>query len=268
MKEDLDGGCGGGPPEDPLFDVGCVEVGPNGLPIIFRAGFPRPHPRGLPSGWNRAEVLLRRDQELRGRVLMAEDAQDVRQLVGRARCLVGVEVDLPSLGRNETVSLRVAGDAAHLPFADERFDLVTANMVLEHLPNPVVQFREIARVLRPGGRFVFHTPNALGHPTLLARLSPEWLKAVGVRLIENRREEDRFPTHYRANTVDRIAELAKRSGLVVADLLLVSSSAMFSVVLPLAIMELFWIRWLRRARLAGYRSNLIGVLVKPAEEPG
>jgi ubiquinone/menaquinone biosynthesis C-methylase UbiE len=195
-------------------------------------------------------------------------AKQERLLAGRVGRLVGVEVDLQSLGRNETVSLRVGGDAAHLPFADGQFHLVTANMVLEHLPKPVVQFQEIARVLRPGGRFLFHTPNARGHATQLARLSPEWLKTVGVRLLENRREEDRFPTHYRANTVDRIAELASQSGLAVADLQLVSTSAMFSVMLPLAIIELFWIRRLQRASLAGRRSNLIGVLMKPREEAG
>ena len=33
----------------------------------------------------------------------------------------------------------------------ETFDLVTANMVVEHLTQPVRQFSEIQRVLRPGG---------------------------------------------------------------------------------------------------------------------
>jgi SAM-dependent methyltransferase len=50
-----------------------------------------------------------------------------------------------------------------LPFAAGSFDLVSANMVLEHLPAPEQVFQEIARVLAPGGKFVFLTRH-LGNP--------------------------------------------------------------------------------------------------------
>src|SRR5699024_5851323 len=38
------------------------------------------------------------------------------------------------------------------------FDLVITQDVLEHVANPASAFREIARVLRPGGRHVFTIP--------------------------------------------------------------------------------------------------------------
>jgi SAM-dependent methyltransferase len=46
------------------------------------------------------------------------------------------------------------GDVEDLPFADASFDVVTCNWVLYHLPDVDRGLAELARVLRPGGRFV------------------------------------------------------------------------------------------------------------------
>lgn len=54
---------------------------------------------------------------------------------------------------------RVA-DAEALPFPDGSFDLVVGHAVLHHLPDVEGALREVIRVLRPGGRFVF-----CGEPT-------------------------------------------------------------------------------------------------------
>ena len=49
---------------------------------------------------------------------------------------------------------RVRGDITALPFADESFDVVTCNWVLYHLVDVDRGLAELARVLRPGGRFI------------------------------------------------------------------------------------------------------------------
>jgi ubiquinone/menaquinone biosynthesis C-methylase UbiE len=54
---------------------------------------------------------------------------------------------------------RVA-DAERLPYADASFDVVIGHAVLHHIPDLDLAFREILRVLKPGGRFVF-----AGEPT-------------------------------------------------------------------------------------------------------
>jgi 2-polyprenyl-6-hydroxyphenyl methylase / 3-demethylubiquinone-9 3-methyltransferase len=50
-------------------------------------------------------------------------------------------------------------DAGKLPFADGSFDVVTALDFLEHVENPAEIIKEFARVLKPGGIFIFHTFN-------------------------------------------------------------------------------------------------------------
>src|SRR4030095_86368 len=87
--------------------------------------------------------------------------EEERRLVAGCGMLVGMDYDLPSLKKHRSISLRVRGNINRLPFPDSFFDLVTANMVVEHLADPVEQFCEINRVLKPGGRFLFHTPNTL-----------------------------------------------------------------------------------------------------------
>ena len=51
------------------------------------------------------------------------------------------------------------GTPGGLAFDDASFDLVVMLDVIEHLPNPVGVLREVARVVRPGGRLLVTTPS-------------------------------------------------------------------------------------------------------------
>ena len=50
------------------------------------------------------------------------------------------------------------GDATRLPFADASFDRIIASEVLEHIPDDTAAFRELARVLKPGGTLAVTVP--------------------------------------------------------------------------------------------------------------
>ena len=54
---------------------------------------------------------------------------------------------------------RVA-DAESIPYDDDTFDLVVGHAVLHHIPEVEIALKEVLRVLKPGGRFVF-----AGEPT-------------------------------------------------------------------------------------------------------
>jgi SAM-dependent methyltransferase len=56
----------------------------------------------------------------------------------------------------------VQGSGGGLPFAAESFDAVVACLVFEHIADTDAAIAEVARVLTPGGRFVFF----LNHPLL------------------------------------------------------------------------------------------------------
>jgi ubiquinone/menaquinone biosynthesis C-methylase UbiE len=188
--------------------------------------------------------------------------QQERDLVGNCGTIVGMDYDLPSLQKHRSISLRVRGDVNTLPFKENSFDLVTANMVVEHPATPEIQFREISRILKPGGVFLFHTPNAIGYPTLLNKLAPEMIKHRLIYLLDGREENDVFETHYSANTENQIASLARASGFQVERIRMTVSDAIFALVLPMAVAELVCIRLLMSDRLKGWRTNIISVLKK------
>ena len=187
------------------------------------------------------------------------------KLVSRAEYMVGCDMLPGPLATNRLVTSGVAADAGHLPFADESFDLVTANMVLEHLPDPVSVFAEVARVLMPGGRFVFVTPNRR-HPAV-------WLASMIIRpavrrklaqRIEGRPPEDVFVTCYRANTQTDIRRLAAVSCMRVRQLEVFRSYPMLRRPLVAVWMEALWIRALGSRPLRRFGDNLIGQLEKAA----
>lgn len=68
-----------------------------------------------------------------------------------------------ALRNAENLGLDVDGrvaDAETIPYEDNSFDLVVGHAVLHHIPDVPTAFREVLRVLKPGGRFVF-----AGEPT-------------------------------------------------------------------------------------------------------
>lgn len=189
--------------------------------------------------------------------------QKEQELVRRAGTVVGIDLDFPALRKHITMSHVCMATVSQLPFADATFDLVTANMVVEHLDDPITQFGEVRRVLKPGGLFLFHTPNIFGYTTISARMVPESMKASVIRFVEGRAAEDVFPAHYRANSRKQIASVARSIGMEILKFRLITSAAQLVMIPPLVIAELLWIRLLMTRPFRGLRTNIIACLKRP-----
>ncbi len=197
-------------------------------------------------------------------ILPSWRANEEHQLVKTCKAVFGIDYDLPSLKAHPNITKKLRGDITRLPFKSESFDLASANMVVEHLDNPGEQFKEIHRILRPKGMFLFHTPNAYGYGVVLSRFVPEFLKGKLIYLLEGRQEHDVFETHYKANTEAQVRELARKHGFEVVQLDLLSTDAIFAMVPPLAALELLWIKLLMTEPMRSLRTNMIVVLRKVA----
>ena len=184
-----------------------------------------------------------------------------QKLVATSRRVIGV--DAVDLRPHSCGITKVAADIEQLPFADASFSLVTANMVVEHVENPERLLREVFRVLKPGGMFLFHTPNARYFEVAIARRLPAGVMKLVAGLLDGRAGEDVFQTHYRLNTAGKIRELAGQSGMAPQSIRHVECTAQGIMLGPLVIFELMVIRLLRRAAFESYRSDLIAVLQKP-----
>lgn len=118
--------------------------------------------RRLVRGLNAEEVAFQAVAEVSPKRVLevgcgtGEFAERVVKEVGAEVVAVDISARMVELTAARGIDARIA-DAQELPFADGEFDCVVANWVLYHAPDVDRAIREVARVLRPGGRLVAAT---------------------------------------------------------------------------------------------------------------
>jgi SAM-dependent methyltransferase len=175
---------------------------------------------------------------------------------------VGLDPDKRALDRNTTLLRRVAGLADALPFADGSFDVALSVWLLEHLARPAHTFREIHRVLRPGGHAIFLTPNAWNYNTWIIRLMPHALHDLLNRKLHGRQERDTYPVRYRFNTLGTIDRTLIAIGFTRAEVIFHGDPTYIGVNPALFRLACLVERALDTPALQRTRVHLIGVYQK------
>lgn len=134
---------------------------------------------------------------------------------GAAEKLIGIDlvdftVSVPDMELHQR-------DLADTGIPSESVDIVMARSVMEHVADPSAVYREMHRILRPGGHFVFLTANLWDYSALVAKAVPNRFHPRIVSYVEGREEHDVFPVQYKSNTAGAVRRLAAESGFTIAS---------------------------------------------------
>ncbi|MFH1078563.1 MAG: class I SAM-dependent methyltransferase [Patescibacteria group bacterium] len=249
----------------PLGMTYITEYGTLGAKERRQLGFKRRYKDEHPE-WDDSMVLLTRFVSERltagAQVLDAGCGHGnyvIDELRGRIGRAVGIDADPASTSKNVCLDAIVHGDLESLPFPDGTFDAVVSLWVLEHLRDPVRTFAEIRRVLKPGGFFAFVTPNRHAAIVAARRMMSAPLANRIVRRLYGRDDADMFDVFYRANSLQRLTDIAHEVGFSISELKenVDPSYTSFGPV-TYAISS-----FVSRMRLTLVKPHIIGLFVKP-----
>jgi 2-polyprenyl-3-methyl-5-hydroxy-6-metoxy-1,4-benzoquinol methylase len=94
-------------------------------------------------------------------------------------------------------------------YAQDFFDFITMDQVIEHVADPITTLRGVARILKPGGRAILSTPNACG-----------W----GARLFGKRWINWHSPYHLQFFSRQSMRLAAQQAGLVLTEVRTITNS--------------------------------------------
>jgi SAM-dependent methyltransferase len=162
-------------------------------PICAEDLYPRFHPINL-FRWNRKIARRIEESVLRGYSIEEIYRNTVREslepgslvldLGAGARCVyatrnlrvIGADILFSDLANNQDIQASVVSNLnADFPFRPESVDAVTACYFVEHVPDTENLIRNVARVLRPGGRLFMLFPGRYAPFAVVNRVIPNRL---------------------------------------------------------------------------------------------
>lgn len=184
-------------------------------------------------------------------------------LKGKCQKIVGVDFD-ERVVDNPLLDEGLVMTDGRLPVPDNTFDVAFSVYVLEHVDDADLFASEVARVLKPGGRFISMTPNRWHYVCLGASITPqrfhEWFNRG-----RGRDEDDTFPTCYRLNTAGAQQKRFGKAGLVPEEIAMIECEPKYLNFASLAYLcGVAYERLVNATNLLkGLRVNIVSTFMKP-----
>jgi SAM-dependent methyltransferase len=206
--------------------------------------YARPHLKILDAGCGRGNILI----------------DHYRKFFARA---VGLDIDKERTQGNRCLDTIVFGNLEAIPFPAATFDVVVSLWVIEHLTRPTLVFTEIYRVLKPGGIFIFVTPNRCYYLFLIKALLGNRITKKLLGRLYARHQPDVFPTFYRANTAGTLNRQLGSVGLIRQSLIVNNDPTYLAFNTLTFRAAVFLEKILNLFPVDIARAHLIGVYQKP-----
>lgn len=175
--------------------------------------------------------------------------------------IIGIDINENLLNKNNIVDKKIIGNLEQIPLDNNSVDIIVSEFVLEHLQNPITVFKEISRVLKPKGVFIFITPNVLNPIMTLSKILPySWHKLLRKILLKKR--EEAHPTYYKANTYGKLLKLARFSMFNNCQISRAGNLEYFGFCKPLVLLAIFFEKIIDNNFLNIFKMYLVGCFVK------
>jgi 2-polyprenyl-3-methyl-5-hydroxy-6-metoxy-1,4-benzoquinol methylase len=195
-----------------------------------------------------------------GRDLLPFSPAGSRRLADNCLSLTGVD---PSDNIDENPYLQHRAKCSLEDFVtDERFDLITLRMVVEHITHPELATAALSRLCKAGGRVLIYTVDKWSPVSLVSAITPLSFHHRVKRLLWEGEEKDTFPTAYLMNTRRRLADLMSAAGFKEEGFLILSDTRTTNRFKLLNILELAAWRALQAVGVHYPERCLLGIYRK------
>ncbi len=161
--------------------------------------------------------------------------------------VIAVDISEEELRLNNDADEKIVfalGSDAPLPIDDSSVDVVTSQMVLEHIFNNDNSVREISRILKPGGKFISLMPNKFALFSIINQILPHAFAKKVLYFFLNKPEAkdiQGFKAYYNKTYYPAIQKLLTKYGFSdVQFKLCYHQSGYFEFFVPFALISLTW----------------------------
>ncbi len=144
--------------------------------------------------------------------------------------LIGLDID-DIIKKNIYVSKAFLYKGDRFPFPSNSFDVVVSNYVNEHIKNPDEHLKEVYRVLKKNGLYIFRTPNIYYYVTIVSKFSPHWFHKLIANRLRNLPEDyhDPYPTYYKFNSRRKCIELLTKNDFRIIEIVMIEKEPLYGL---------------------------------------